>query len=719
MKKITLALFASFVASMGLVNAQGLHNLSENTNAQKNAELYIKAPAAYNKTQSSFSEGEHVTGVNSNVPRQANLNITIPYIGTYHYPTANATNALVYDNGPHFNMPGTPNVSLLETIALGMNSLGSGAQKSANNSMADDFTLAEEYDITSIDVYAYQTGATPPSVNAIYLRIWEGDPSGSGTVVWGDLTTNIMSAAVFENVYRASETAPTDTSRAIQKVTANTTGLTLDAGTYWVEYTFAGTSSSGPWVPPISILGQATTGNALQFQGAANAWFPVEDSGTFTPQGLPFQVYGTATGGGNACSYVGPSNGFENGKSFIKNLGRIVANDVTVAADEDFTLETINISAFIGNTGSGVNAANLDVFIYKDAGGQPGDLVSSQLNLIPSSQTVIGNAFGYEAWSVDIDITAVELEGQVGATTTYWIGISLEPTDGSNTFWENSSAAVIGYGQAYNDGTGYEIEAVEGVYTFAGTCDVHVGGGPFPDPYCGPLDYSSVEPITNVEVAGIANRSDAATGGTNSHEDFTAIKGNMAQGETYEITLEGNTDGGFTNRFVIFIDWNQNGILDDAGEVYVIAQELINSTGTDGKQIFGDIVVPANAVLGNTRMRVKKNFSSARINPCLAEGSYGQAEDYTINVEEGLGIADVDALSGFSFYPNPTADVINLTSHKNIETVSLYNLLGQQVFTSKVGATSSDINISHLSTGTYVMKVSVDGQIGTYKVVKN
>lgn len=40
------------------------------------------------------------------------------------------------------------------------------------------------------------------------------------------------------------------------------------------------------------------------------------------------------------------------------------------------------------------------------------------------------------------------------------------------------------------------------------------------------------------------------------------------------------------------------------------------------------------------------------------------------------------------------------------------------MFKAKVGATTSDINVSHLITSTYVSKVSVNGQIGTYKLIK-
>jgi hypothetical protein len=97
------------------------------------------------------------------------------------------------------------------------------------------------------------------------------------------------------------------------------------------------------------------------------------------------------------------------------------------------------------------------------------------------------------------------------------------------------------------------------------------------------------------------------------------------------------------------------------------------------------------------------------------------ADDFVYNFEgdcDPLGVSE-NALEGFSYYPNPTNGALSLKSVKNIDTVVIYNLLGQSVFSSKIGATTSNLDISGLTTGTYIMKVSVDGQTGTYKVLKN
>ncbi len=83
-----------------------------------------------------------------------------------------------------------------------------------------------------------------------------------------------------------------------------------------------------------------------------------------------------------------------------------------------------------------------------------------------------------------------------------------------------------------------------------------------------------------------------------------------------------------------------------------------------------------------------------------------------------LGVSD-NTIAGFSYYPNPTTGMLNLNSVDNIENVTLFNVLGQKVLDTKIGATTSELNISSLKTGTYLMQVTVNGQTGTFKVLKN
>jgi len=223
---------------------------------------------------------------------ETSTNATIP-----NTATRGGGGSLIYDNGPHFNIAGSPNISLLQNETLGMNTLGYRVDLSDENSMADDFTLDEDTEITSIDLYCHQTGASDVStITAVYVQIWDGNPTTGGTVIWGDLTTNIIETTGWSDTYRVSEDFPLITLRAIFITRAVTEGLSLTAGTYWLEWTSEGDPTYlGPYQPPIAILGQAATGNALR-RNDTGTWRTVLDSGTGDPQGLPFQLYGNTLG---------------------------------------------------------------------------------------------------------------------------------------------------------------------------------------------------------------------------------------------------------------------------------------------------------------------------------------------------------------------------------------------------------------------------------------
>jgi Secretion system C-terminal sorting domain len=74
--------------------------------------------------------------------------------------------------------------------------------------------------------------------------------------------------------------------------------------------------------------------------------------------------------------------------------------------------------------------------------------------------------------------------------------------------------------------------------------------------------------------------------------------------------------------------------------------------------------------------------------------------------------------SGFTTFPNPVKDVLNISYNKNITNVAVFNLLGQEVATKSINATQSQIDMSNLSKGTYLVKVTADNQVKTIKVIK-
>src|SRR5690606_34122258 len=167
----------------------------------------------------------------------------------------------------------------------------------------------------------------------------------------------------------------------------------------------------------------------------------------------------------------------------------------------------------------------------------------------------------------------------------------------------------------------------------------------FPSPYCEiNEDYWDVEEITTITFEGIPFTN---TNTTDILVNHTNVFVEVERGESYSISLKGNTHGNWENEFVVFVDWNQNGILDDTGEVYYIGM-ISNSTGYDSQSATATITVPANAQFGSTRARITKAYTDIfwdtylNIDPCYISyyddwdmeiyGSYGQAVDITVNV---------------------------------------------------------------------------------------
>lgn len=203
------------------------------------------------------------------------------------------------------------------------------------------------------------------------------------------------------------------------------------------------------------------------------------------------ETYVTETGGVNnpivyvdvnypddsPCGVNNETNAFENGKSCTQSLGRIVANDFTVPAGEQLTLQSLLVNVFIGAEGSGVNAQFADVYYYSDSNGEPGGVIGGEFSLFPTSQSVVGSNFGFDVWQIELDVDDRVFHDQGSAPRTYWIGLSIEATDGSNLFWENSTMGLSGHGEAYDNGTvGFVVDPnLEGVYFITADCIPRLG----------------------------------------------------------------------------------------------------------------------------------------------------------------------------------------------------------------------------------------------------
>ena len=103
------------------------------------------------------------------------------------------------------------------------------------------------------------------------------------------------------------------------------------------------------------------------------------------------------------------------------------------------------------------------------------------------------------------------------------------------------------------------------------------------------------------------------------------------------LSVNVNTLGG-TNYTLAWIDWNQNGEFENSESI-----NLGTVTGGDdvNSGIVANVLVPVDAELGNTIMRVRTNQSTSidETTPCDSIQN-GEAEDYSILVNENLNLVE-------------------------------------------------------------------------------
>lgn len=103
----------------------------------------------------------------------------------------------------------------------------------------------------------------------------------------------------------------------------------------------------------------------------------------------------------------------------------------------------------------------------------------------------------------------------------------------------------------------------------------------------------------------------------------------------------------------------------------------------------------------------------------LAYSAAGQGnlflDDITVSAPLGTPNNDWNSLT---YYPNPIKDYLILSNIQEINSIVIYNILGQKVQETTLNATQAKIDMSNLPTGNYMAKVMAGNQIKTIKLIK-
>ena len=119
-----------------------------------------------------------------------------------------------------------------------------------------------------------------------------------------------------------------------------------------------------------------------------------------------------------------------------------------------------------------------------------------------------------------------------------------------------------------------------------------------------------------------------------------------------------------------------------------------------------------NALPTTTQLVNGENyFATQTIGECTS------TEIFVVVIDVVLG-RDTFNKDAFNYHPNPVKDVLNLSYSTEITSITVFNLLGQQVISQQPNAADVKLDMSSLAEGAYIVNVASGNIVKTIKVIK-
>jgi hypothetical protein len=149
---------------------------------------------------------------------------------------------------------------------------------------------------------------------------------------------------------------------------------------------------------------------------------------------------------------------------------------------------------------------------------------------------------------------------------------------------------------------------------------------------------------------------------------------------------------------------------------------LSNPTGTTGFAVYSGTCGALTQVTGSCNTGAA-TASLTGLN--TASRYYIRAFSTTTTTRGSFDLAVTSTLASnsydngsFSYYPNPVKNILNLSYNQEISNVEVLNLLGQRINNFKVSSNQTQVDMSNLAVGTYIVKVTSNGLVKSIKVTK-
>jgi hypothetical protein len=204
------------------------------------------------------------------------------------------------------------------------------------------------------------------------------------------------------------------------------------------------------------------------------------------------------------------------------------------------------------------------------------------------------------------------------------------------------------------------------------------------------------------------------SGGSN-YSDFTNIIIPVQANTSYTIKITPTFKGPKRPEyFKVWIDYNDDHDFNDPGENIV--------TGIKNGELTATFITPpiANATR-RLRVAMKRNWYPG---PCEIF-AFGEVEDYTVSFgfRSEMTIIDDPAVEnnadpGFTIYPNPAIRSLFIEkTEEGIIELEIYSIQGQRIWKSSIETNVTEIDISRLQPGIYVIRSINNASIGSQRFI--
>ncbi|KVV15141.1 DUF4874 domain-containing protein [Flavobacterium sp. TAB 87] len=217
------------------------------------------------------------------------------------------------------------------------------------------------------------------------------------------------------------------------------------------------------------------------------------------------------------------------------------------------------------------------------------------------------------------------------------------------------------------------------------------------------------------------------------HGEHSASLVSVASGSSFSFTMQNNipASGELHARLIGWIDLNGDGDFNDSGEQLFTLGGSAQNNRSVLQNIVRSITIPAGTIPGIKRMRFRMRDSWVDLPTACGSNTIATAYDFFINVTgQTLGISskkeksmsdEENSSTEVKLYPNPFQNILQIDSAQGINSVKIYNVVGQEVYSQDDTNNKRYIEIASnaLAPGVYLIKVEDrNGHITSKKVIK-